>query len=185
MASFGPEKRARRWNALSKPVRRHAPTESHGHFIAGGWAGGEFAIGADPDAPAAALPNQKKVIFAWRQPRARDSCQMHDLLLLRVIEYSAHWLRHAPWRSRCNLRWTTTRPRQQRDIAIAQHRTRMQNQRQSVLVGGTSGRRAGFFTGIAGSSWLCRLSFVRGCQTPARREFSGCGIVGFCIRKLT
>ncbi len=50
---------------------------------------------------------------------------------------------------------------QLRDVAIAQHRSCVQDQRQSALVGEDRRQAPQFLTGITGSSWLCRVSCTR------------------------
>ncbi len=72
--------------------------------------------------------------------------------------------------------WTTRRPRLSSDIAIAQHRTRMQNQRQSVLVCEYQAADEPVFTDNPAATGCAGLS----CNADAKRQrvvnFPGGGI---------
>lgn len=91
-----------------------------GDFIAGGGGGGEFAIGADP-------PHQQQLFadqgrrFLRGDNRARDSCQMHDLLLLNELNMP-RLCRFARQRGHDAFAVDNQTPLAQlRDVAIAQH----------------------------------------------------------------
>lgn len=82
MAPFGPENVPGAGAAAEQNQFADARADGvHGHFIARGGRGGEFAIGADPTHQQQLFSQSKKVILRGDN-RARDSCQMHDLLLL-------------------------------------------------------------------------------------------------------